>query len=149
MKKGQFLGIYIDENLTWRHHIANINKIIASALFSINQAKRTLPKDCLRTLYYSLIHSHLSYGLLTWENRSRESLCRAVNIQKRAIRTIHNANSEVTRTHYSKLVAFGKSQINMFCIPICLYLILSQTIFHNHLTICSYTCITVMSHALD
>ena len=67
-KATKFLGIYIDENLTWRHHIANVNKIISSALFSINQVKHILPKDCLRTLYYSLIHSHLSYGLLAWGN---------------------------------------------------------------------------------
>ena len=90
-KATKFLGIYIDENLTWRHHIANVNKRISSALFSINQVKHILPKDCLRTLYYSLIHSHLSYGLLAWGNCNRESLCRAVNIQKRAIRTINNA----------------------------------------------------------
>ena len=55
-KATKFLGIYIDENLTWRHHIANVNKRISSALFSINQVKHILPKDCLRTLYYSLIH---------------------------------------------------------------------------------------------
>ena len=52
-KATQFLGIYIDENLTWRHHIANINKIISSALFCINQVKHTLPKDCLRTIRQS------------------------------------------------------------------------------------------------
>ena len=90
-KATTFLGICIDENLTWRHHIANINKIIPCALFSINQVKHTLPKDCFRTLYYSFIHSHLSYGLLAWKNCNRETLCRAVNIQKRDIRTINNA----------------------------------------------------------
>ena len=66
-------------------------EVISSALFSINQVKHILPKDCLRTLYYSLIHSHLSYGLLTWGNCDRERLYRAVNNQKRAIRTINNA----------------------------------------------------------
>ena len=49
-----FLIIYIDENLTWGHHIAKINEIISIAFCSINQVKYTLPKDCLRTLYSQL-----------------------------------------------------------------------------------------------
>jgi len=31
----QFLGILIDENLTWKHHLSHLNKKISRALFSI------------------------------------------------------------------------------------------------------------------
>ena len=75
MKKRQpFLGIHIDDNFSWRHHIANVNKIISSALFSINHVNDILPKDCLKNLYYSLIHPHLSCGLFAWENCNRSSI---------------------------------------------------------------------------
>jgi len=36
-KAAKFLGIHIDENLTWKHHISHINKKISSAIFSIKQ----------------------------------------------------------------------------------------------------------------
>jgi len=50
-----------------------------------------LPLNCLQTLYYSLIHSHLSYGILIWGNANKSILKQTTILQKRAIRTIHNA----------------------------------------------------------
>ena len=44
--------------------------------------------DCLQTLYYSLIHSHFTYGIIAWGNSNLKSL---ITLQKRAIRVIHNA----------------------------------------------------------
>ncbi len=61
-KSTKFLGMHIDENLTWKHHITEVNKKVSRALFSIKQVKHVLPIDSLRTLYYSLIYSHFSYG---------------------------------------------------------------------------------------
>ena len=41
-------------------------KKIASGFYAINAVKRLLPIHNLRQLDFSLIHSHLSYGLLLW-----------------------------------------------------------------------------------
>ena len=35
----KFLGICLDENLTWKHHTASVNSKISRALFSIKQVK--------------------------------------------------------------------------------------------------------------
>ena len=48
----------------------------------------TLPSDCLKTLYYSLVHSHFTYGIIAWGNSNLKSL---VPLQKRVIRVIYNA----------------------------------------------------------
>ena len=85
------MDIFIDENLSWKYHIAHVNKRISSALFSIKQVKNILPKDCLRTLYFSLVHSHICYGILAWGNCNVKTLHRTALLQKRAIRTINNA----------------------------------------------------------
>jgi hypothetical protein len=87
------LRIYIDENLTWKYHLTNINKKISNSLFAIKQVKRVLPYSCLKTLYYSLIHSHLSYGILAWGNAAQSILHHTIILQKRALRIIHNAKS--------------------------------------------------------
>ena len=86
----KFLGITIDENLTWKCHLSNVNKKISNALFTIKQLKFSLPIESLHTLYFSLIHSHLSYGILAWGNATSSVLRKTETIQKRAIRTIHN-----------------------------------------------------------
>ena len=39
----KFLGIYIDEFLTWRKQLANINTKIARAIYSIKQLKHIFP----------------------------------------------------------------------------------------------------------
>jgi hypothetical protein len=90
-KAAKFIGILIDENLTWKHHLTHINKEVSRALFSLKQVKHFLPKQCMKTLYYSLIHSHLSYGLLIWGNENQSALRQMTFLQKNAIRLINNA----------------------------------------------------------
>ena len=90
-KAAKFLGLYIDEHLTWKHHIAHVNTKVSKILFVIKQVKNILPKDNLRTLYFALVHSHYSYGLLTWGNPSKSALQRSIILQKRAVRVINNA----------------------------------------------------------
>ncbi len=90
-KSVKFLGILIDENLTWNDHVSHVNKKISRALFSINQTKNILPKDCLRSLYFSLVHSHLSYGLIAWGNTTQGIMHQTNILQKRAIRIVNGA----------------------------------------------------------
>jgi len=89
-KSCKFLGITLDENLTFKDHISNINKKISRHLFNIKQIKFTLPKDNLQTLYFALIHPHLTYGILAWGNSKATILRKTETLQKRAIRTINN-----------------------------------------------------------
>ena len=56
-----FLGICIDENLTWKYHLSNINKKISNALFAIKQVKQVLPYNCLKTVLFID-----SFSLIIW-----------------------------------------------------------------------------------
>lgn len=85
----KFLGITLDESLTFKHHISCINQKISRHLFSIKQLKFSLPKDSLRTLYFALIHPHLTYGILAWGNSKASLLRKTETLQKRALRTIN------------------------------------------------------------
>ena len=91
-KSTKFLGIYIDEFLTWNHHLTHINNKISRALFMIRQAKHFLPVASLRTLYFAMIHPHISYGILAWGNATQTTLKRTITLQKRALRTINNVS---------------------------------------------------------
>ena len=88
-KSTKFLGICLDENLTWKHHIANVNSKISRALFSIKQVKNILPVSMLNKLYFALIHPHLIYGILSWGSAGKSTLQKTVTLQKRAIRMIN------------------------------------------------------------
>ena len=90
-KATKFLGISIDESLTWKHHIKNVNNKISRSLFMIKQVKHILPYTCLRTLYFSLIHPYIYYGISAWGNAGSTALSRTITLKKRAIRIIQNA----------------------------------------------------------
>jgi len=86
-KSFKFLGIHMDETLSWKFHIQKVCSKIASANYFINKAKHFLPKACLSNLYSSLVHSHITYGLILWG--SSKSINQIVKIQKKSIRIIH------------------------------------------------------------
>jgi len=44
----QFLGIYMDQNLTWKYHINTLKSKISRSLFALNKVKRILPPDILK-----------------------------------------------------------------------------------------------------
>lgn len=87
----KFLGIFIDEFINWKHHVKFINTKIARSLFIIKQVKHFLPYESLRTLYFTLIHPYLSYGITVWGSASSDVFRRTIILQKRAVRTIFNA----------------------------------------------------------
>ena len=88
----KFLGMYIDENLTWKQHIATVKRKVVGALFYIKHVKHVMPRDSLRTLYFALIRPYLSYGITLWGNANQNIIIPLTLIQKRGIRVINNAS---------------------------------------------------------
>jgi len=88
----KFVGVNLDETLSWKLHISHITRNISRTLFAIKQTKRIIPLDSLKTLYTALIHPHISYGILAWGNVNKNTLKPLEILQKRAIRTINRAH---------------------------------------------------------
>ena len=89
-----FLGIMLNENLSWKSHIHKIANKIARNNGILNKLKHFLLRHVLHILYYSMIHCHLNYSILNWGNETN----RLVKLQKKSIRILagarHNAHSE-------------------------------------------------------
>ena len=83
---------YLDENLSWLNHINHISKNISKSMFIMRQVKHILDRKSMKTLYYSLIHPHITYCLLAWGNANKNSLKKITILQKRAIRLIDQAH---------------------------------------------------------
>ncbi len=107
----KLLGIFLDENLSLDAHINNLCKKLVKSLYCIKKAKNVINKSGLRSLYFALIHSHLSYCPIILNCSSKSNLKKLEKIQKKAIRIItnsrYNANaSELFITE--KILPFDK-----------------------------------------
>ncbi len=84
----KFLGVYIDEDLNWKQHTAQISKKISKSLGILNRVKYILPRKVLVTLYRTMIHPYLIYCNIVWGGASLLALNRLECLQKRALRLI-------------------------------------------------------------
>ena len=82
-----FLGITIDETLSWKPHINKICNKISRSIGTLKRLNKILPVKSLTTLYNSLIMPHILYGILAWGHQTN----RLDKLQKRAVRVICNA----------------------------------------------------------
>ena len=79
-----FLGVVIDKHISWEYHTEVLSNKISKYCGVISRLKNYLPLFILRTMYFSMVHSHLNYGLLAWGFGSN----RIIKLQKRCVRKI-------------------------------------------------------------
>jgi len=87
----KYLGIIIDNNLTWSEHINYIyNKIIkfTSIFYKI---RHILPVKVLITIYFAFVHSHLLYGIEIYGNTDRAYLNRLMVLNNKLLRILQSA----------------------------------------------------------
>ena len=58
-----FLGIMLDENLSWKSHIEMVGNKISKVTGILYRLKNVFPENVLFVLYNSLIVSYINYGL--------------------------------------------------------------------------------------
>jgi len=84
VKCSKFLGVIIDEDLSWKQHTTHISLKISKSIGIIYRVKSMLSCDLLKTLYYSLIHPYLQYCNIIWGTTSKLALYQLICLQKRA-----------------------------------------------------------------
>ena len=85
-----FLGVIIDENLTWKNHIDAISKTISRNIGMLSKLKHYVPGHIMHSLYCTLVLPYINYGNLIWGNTCKTYLHKIFRLQKWAIRTISN-----------------------------------------------------------
>jgi hypothetical protein len=70
----KFLGVIINENLTWTDHIETIKKKLSKNIGIIKHIKHQLSLNVLRSLYFTLINPYLEYCNMVWANGPNTAL---------------------------------------------------------------------------
>ena len=87
-----FLGVILDEPLSWKSQIQNVATKISKSVGIIYKSSFCLNKTSLCTLYYSLVYSYLHYCSSVWGSTYQANLKRLITLQKKVIRIISRSS---------------------------------------------------------
>ena len=82
----KFLGVYIDNKLKWDVHIDALANRLKQNIFLLRGLSGSVGSRTLKTAYFSLCHSLLSYAILAWGQGA--DWTRIFALQRRAVRVI-------------------------------------------------------------
>ena len=87
----KFLGVVINEKLTWDNHILTVRNKISKGLGILSKIRNIVPCRVLISLYHALVHPHLEYCNIVWAASTCSALNKVFLLQKRAVRIITNS----------------------------------------------------------
>ena len=84
----KFLGVLLDENLTWKYHLSELSKKLARTCGIFFKIRHLLPTNVLVSLYNSLFSSFLQYGIIVWGLTYDIHIKPIYLLQKKVVRAI-------------------------------------------------------------
>lgn len=81
-----FLGVLLDPKLSWEAHIDALCKKLKRNIFALRNLAGTVSGGVLRTAYFALVHSLITYAVLVWGHAADWK--RVFALQRRAVRVV-------------------------------------------------------------
>ena len=92
----KYLGIIIDDKLTWKDHIDHVFLKIQRNLGIMKRVRNDIPKESLIALYRTMVEPYLRYCNNTWGKCGATLIGKLQTLQNRAARIITNATYDNT-----------------------------------------------------
>jgi len=97
----KFLGVYIDNHLSWDLHIEHILSKINSGIYALRRLYYLCNLTVLKNVFHAHVQSHISYGICVYGGTSKQNLNKVLIIQKRALRDMLNLKpDESVKQHF-------------------------------------------------
>ena len=91
-KAVRFLGVWIDESFTFRHHIGTLKGKLARGIHALSSAKDHSPIAVRKSIYFALFESYIRFGSLMYGCATDGELRDIEILQKRAVRLVAGAH---------------------------------------------------------
>ena len=88
MREARFLGVIIDESLSWSKHIKTVQSKMARYVGIMYKIKKYLPLNARLQIYHSLIQSHVNYCSLVWGFSAKSCIEKIFITQKKGLRAV-------------------------------------------------------------
>ena len=96
VKKTPFLGVLLDENLSWKSHMLALFQKMRRNVGIIYKLKSYLNSNNLICIYHSLIASHLRYCITSWNHGNTILAKKIDNLCSKVIKLIVKSNCNTT-----------------------------------------------------
>ena len=122
VKKTKFLGVIIDNKLSWKDHVAHVASKVSRGMGMIIKARNYLNRKSLLTLYYTFVYPYLTYCNHIWGNIYQSNLKHLCVLQNKIIRIIAGAKPrESAGPLYVSLGILKLTDINKYLIARFMY----------------------------
>ena len=86
--KTRFLGVIIEENLSWDPHITSLKRTLNYASATLYRIRDSVPPNLHKELYHTLFESHLTYCVSVWGNAPAYQISKLWIAQKHCVRVL-------------------------------------------------------------
>ena len=86
----KFLGVIVDNNLSWAYHITSK---MAKSTYQLARIKNSIDERCQKTFYHAYIYNKLEYGILLFGSAAAHQLRPLKSLQKRALKLVVKISS--------------------------------------------------------
>ena len=105
--KVKLLGLHVDKHLRWDFHVNHVCQKISSGLYALRRMSFISTLETLKLVYFSFIHSHISFGISLYGGTTQHNLNRILVLQKQAVRVMLRLKwHESVKEHFANLGIF-------------------------------------------
>ena len=122
VERTKFLGVIIDQNLSFQSHINYIKGKVARGIGILYKSKPYFSFETMRMLYNAFIYPYFTSCIEVWGNTYKSYLEPLVKLQKCAIRTIVGARKCAhTALLFINLKLLNTKEIYIYCVQLFMY----------------------------
>ena len=113
MKSIKFLGVTIDNRISWKNHILTVTNKVRSSIGQLYNMRNVIPKKLKVSVYNAIVNSQLTYAIPVWGSFSKnnDSLRHLFLLQKRALRNLFAIKRESKHVRGHTKSTFNKYKI--------------------------------------
>jgi len=137
----KYLGIYIDSNLSGKYQCTLLARKLKRANGMLCKARHYVPVKELRSIYYAIFSSHISYGCQIWGQYENKYNKKIFKLQNKAMRLISFLHFRINPNPTYKELKILKLK-DLISLQNCLFV---HDFFHKDLPSCFSTYFTPVS----
>ena len=111
----KYLGIMLDSHLNWSAHVDTLSTRLSRAVGMLAKIRYYVSEKTLRSIYFGIFSSILTYGSQIWGQYSNKYITRIEKIQNKAIRIINfkKHNDPVEPLYFTSKILKVSDHINL------------------------------------